>query len=396
MRELSSVSPSHPSYQYSLADQDAWSTTSSGHHHAKRQRSLGLSSRIGSLSRRWKNRSGAGPQLSIITSTAPAPSFSRASFDAHATRYSRSASIASTSQDIYSPASMHSFAEETIPESEVVPIYIDHRSTDEHEEEQGQATTPLLPPTMINLQKQDSPIHSPLQSPSMAPTTYGHNRLSSDNPPFSSHLPSPPLSTRPSVASMPRSRANTATLDIPALQLLTNSSDPWAARLGHADFSIHPEPYRPDTVDLDSYKEFRDNWDQARKQYAQHLARTTEHYGQTSKVYKLTEEKWTLIDDTWKKYNAHLSMALSPQLARLSDDPHSPDSPVSLLEKPVTRVVVPQLDKSGKFPEIGDADIVGPLSIGVAKVPELQRGPVTPPLSPRKRNFMKFFELFSR
>jgi len=291
---------------------------------------------------------------------------------------------------------MHSFTNEFIPESQHVPLGIDSHSNNNHEEEQGLATTPLLPPTMLNMQLQESPVHSPLQSPSIAPTTFGHGRVSMDKPPFSAYLPSPPLSTRPSLASMPRSRANTTTLDIPPLQLLTDPADPWATRLGHADFSIHPEPYRPSTVDLESYREFRDNWDQARKQYAQHLARTIEHYGQTSKVYKLTEEKWTTIDETWKKYNAQLRVVLTPQLARLSDEPSSPDSPISLLEQPVTRVIMPQLDKDGKFPEIGDADIVGPLSVGVAKVPELQRGSTTPPLSPRKRNFMKLFDIFSR
>lgn len=199
------------------------------------------------------------------------------------------------------------------------------------------------------------------------------------------------------MASMPRSRANTATQDIPALHLSNERFDPWAMKLGHADFSIYPEPYQPNIIDIDNYKDFRDNWDHARKQYAQHLARTTEHYGETSKVFKLTEEKWCGIDQQWRRYYDQLTLALSPQLARLSDGPATPDSPVSLLEKPVTRVVVPTLDKSGKFPEIGDTDIVGPLAIGVAKVPELQRGNITPPSSPRKRNFIKALgDIFSR
>lgn len=188
---------------------------------------------------------------------------------------------------------------------------------------------------------------------------------------------------------MPRTRANAAMQDIPALQQLSERLDPWTVKLGHADFNIHPEPYQPEVVDLDSYKEFRDNWAQARKQYTQHLARTIENYGETSKVFKLTEEKWSSIDGEWKKYDARLSATLSPQLQRLSDGPATPDSPISLLEKPVTRVVVPRLDKSGKFPEIGDTDIVGPLSVGVAKVPELQRGTITPPQSPKKRSFIK-------
>lgn len=386
---------------YALADQGAWSTAS-GQHHSKRQRSLdgprhsvtqGFTSRFGSLSRRWRNRSTTGPPLSIITNTTPIAS-PRSSLDVAVNYHSRSASITSNNNnnnDIYSPASMHSFVDEPIPESEAVPIYFDRRSQcqEEPEEDEGQATTPLLPPTMLGLKKKDSPIQSPLQSPSIAPTNYVANHRSSMDRQTFSYLPSPPLSTRPSLASMPRCRVNAAAGDVPILQQLSERLDPWTIKLGHADFSIHPEPYQPNIIDLDNYKEFRDNWSQARKQYAQHLARTIEHYGDTSKVYRLTEEKWTSIDQEWKKYNDQLSIALSPQLARLSDDPTIPDSPISLLDKPVSRIVVPTLDKGGKFPEIGDTDIVGPLAIGVAKVPELQRGAVTPPTSPKKRNFFK-------
>ena len=188
---------------------------------------------------------------------------------------------------------------------------------------------------------------------------------------------------------MPRSGANTATHEITSLQQLSEKLDPWTIKLGHADFTINPEPYRPNIICLDTYKDFRKCWEDARKHYAQHFARTIEHYGETSKVFRLTEEKWSFIDSQWKEYDIYLSKALRPQLQRLSDEPTLPESPISLLEKPVSRVIVPQLDHSGKFPEIGDNDIIGPLSIGTAKVPELQRGLLTPPSSPRKRNFIK-------
>lgn len=390
-----SVSP-YPGY--TLTDHETNSTSSSGHqHHSKRQRSLdtprrsvtqGFSSRFGSLSRRWRNRSTVAPPLSIITHTTPVAS-PRSSMDT-SLYYNRSASITSNPQALYSPASMRSFIDEPIPESEVVPLYIDQSEPrQEHEEDQRQATTPLLPPTMLNLRRTDSPIQSPLQSPSIAPTNYCHTgTISYDGQNFS-HLPSPPLSNQPSLASIPRGRSLTATHDIPTLQQLSERLDPWTIKLGHADFSIHPEPYRPESFDLDSFREFRENWAQARKQYTQHLARTIENYGETSKVYKLTEEKWSAIDQEWKKYDNQVSAALSPQLQRLSDGPATPDSPSSLLERPVTRVTVPHMDKSGKFPEIGDTDIIGPLSVGVAKVPELQRGTLTPPMSPKKRNLIR-------
>jgi hypothetical protein len=142
-------------------------------------------------------------------------------------------------------------------------------------------------------------------------------------------------------------------MNIRKLALNEEVHDPWDVLLGHANFFIHPEPYTPTRIDMDSYKEFRANWEHARKQYAQHIARTTENYGQTSRVYKLTQEKWTEIDDIWKREDALMSKALSPVLARLSDSmtatPDSPDS-MHVLEQPVTRIIVPPFDKSGKFP----------------------------------------------
>jgi len=156
--------------------------------------------------------------------------------------------------------------------------------------------------------------------------------------------------------------------------------DPWDGRLGHANFNIHPEPYEPQQMDLDGYTEFRANWDQARTNYAKHLARTAEHYGSTSKVYKLTEEKWTSIDDIWKRHHAAMTKVLAPVLARVSGDAEAQDSAASsaVLEKPMTKVVVPIVDdKGGKFPLLGDGEIVGPMSVG-------------PPLSPPKRHLLKF------
>jgi hypothetical protein len=156
-------------------------------------------------------------------------------------------------------------------------------------------------------------------------------------------------------------------LDIPPLQLLDDVADLWAVRLGHANFTIHPEPYTPETIDLDSYTEFRNNWDHARTNYAKHITRTAEHYGSTSKVFKLTEDKWSSIDDVWKRQHNLMRTALAPTLARLSDgDSEMQESTASsvVLEKPLTKVILPVIDdKSGKFPELGDGEIVGPMSV---------------------------------
>lgn len=275
-------------------------------------------------------------------------------------------------QDFMPPSPIRSLVDEHMHDSEMVPICIDNADvTQDQEAESQHATTPLLPPLMMGLRRQDSPIQSPLQSPSIAPANY---------------LPSPPLSTQPSVSSIhytrPRININTNT-DVPPLYLY--NEDRWAMSLGHADFSIHPEPYTPDSITWESYSEFRANWDQARKQYAQHLARTIEHYGNTSKVFKLTEEKWKSIDDCWKRYNSLLSAALTP--VPLSGGANSPEPASSPLEKPATRVVVPLLD--GKWPMLGDNDIVGPMGVGEARVKELQRNQQSQSPVARRRSLMR-------
>lgn len=165
-----------------------------------------------------------------------------------------------------------------------------------------------------------------------------------------------------------RSRTSTITAELSPLHFLDDLADPWSAKLGHANFTIHPEPYVPDSMTLDSYIEFRDNWNQARTNYAKHLARTAEHNGSTSRVYRLTEEKWNQVDNQWKRQHDTMKRVLDPVLSRLSDgEPDFQQSAASsaVLEKSPTKVILPVIDdKSGKFPELGDMEIVGPMSVG--------------------------------
>ncbi|KAI1616340.1 hypothetical protein EDD36DRAFT_415241 [Exophiala viscosa] len=403
-------SPIQP--EWTLRDADDWSSTSSAAPPLyKRRRSMEqptsapaaapanahrLSSKFGSISRRWKNRSAPGPQLSVITHlNSPA---------------SRSGSL--NSSQIVSPAmSAISKHESLLPLSPVAPLTSQtsfemhteplQESEGDEDEEPCQATTPLLPPVLAEVCKKEEPIQSPLQSPSIAPTSAIMSSRNSFDAPLSC-LPSPPLSTKPSMVSMHnRSRTNTMTngpiLDIPPLQLLDDVLDPWTVRLGHANFTIHPEPYTPETIDLDSYTEYRNNWDHARTNYARHISRTAEHYGSTSKVYKLSEEKWSLVDDAWKRHHNLMRSILAPVLARLSDGDSSMQNSTAssaVLEKPATKVILPVIDdKSGKFPELGDGEIVGPMSVARPRAmtsPNRGIDPRSPSLSPYKRNLRKF------
>lgn len=402
-------SPAQPEWSLRDTDDSPW-IPSYGSREFKRRKSMDqasatpghrFSNKFGSISRRWRNRSAAGPQLSIITHlNSPA---------------SRSGSLRSS--QVLSPAlsslSRHDSLQPSSPilpvasdipfDGESEPIDIDQR-TSEEEEGPGQATTPLLPPLLSELCKREEPVHSPLQSPAIAPTSVLVSSQTSLDRPLS-HLPSPPLSTKPSMVSMRnRSRTNTLTnspyADGSPMPLFEDPVDQWAVRLGHADFTIHPEPYVPETVDLDSYAEYRKNWDQARTNYAKHLARTAEHYGSTSKVYKLTEEKWAFVDEIWKKQHTLMRSALGPMLARLSDgDSEMQDSVASstVLEKPVTRVILPYIDDtSGKFPQLGDGEIVGPMSVAQPRTMSMSNpgrlGATGSPSFPsHKRNLLKFF-----
>ncbi|KAK4949669.1 hypothetical protein LTR10_011510 [Elasticomyces elasticus] len=409
-------SPVQP--EWTLRDADDWSSTSSAAPPLyKRRRSMDsptsapaaapvsthrLSSKFGSISRRWKNRSMGGPQLSVITHlNSPA---SRSGSLNSSQIVSPAMSAISKHESLLPLSPVAALTSQTSFELETEPL----QEPEGEEEEPCQATTPLLPPVLAEVCRKEEPIQSPLQSPSIAPTSAIMSSRNSFDTPLSC-LPSPPLSTKPSMVSMhSRSWTNTMTngtiLDIPPLQLLDDVLDPWAARLGHANFTIHPEPYTLETIDLDSYTEYRNNWDHARTNYARHIARTAEHYGSTSKVYKLTEQKWSSVDDAWKRHHNLMRSVLAPVLARLSDGDSSMQNSTAssaVLEKPATKVVLPNIDdKSGKFPELGDGEIVGPMSVARPRAmtsPNRGIDPRSPSLSPYKRNLRKFLtEFFHR
>lgn len=267
------------------------------------------------------------------------------------------------------------------------------------EKDRGKATTPLLPPMMMEMYSQNVPVQSPLQSPAVAETS---SLLGSNTPtgtPRLNCLPSPPLSTKPSIASIrQRSRAVTVvpSSEIPALQILDECDDEWSARLGHANFTIYPEPYLPNVFDMETFRQLREDWDQARHGYAKHIARTGEHYGTTSKTYLLTEKKWASVNAHWKHNNAAMTDTLETLVSHSStSDLEISESTTSskILEKLPTKVVVPKIhDPTGKFPDMGDEDIVGPMAVGPSRAMTVQHL-IEPALQNRvskKRNFFKF------
>ena len=247
------------------------------------------------------------------------------------------------------------------------------------EENERLATTPLLPPLMIQ-KLSEEPVQSPLQSPTIAESSNVHTPTEA---PLYTGLPSPPLSTKPSISSFHR-RQLAPSSDV-AQFLLADQKDEWANKLGHANFTIQPEPYLPTNFDFSACKQLRCDWDIARCNYMKHLVRIGEHYSTTSKIYHLTEEKWAYIDAQWKRNNERT-------ISRTAD--HNGDEELALshhssvaIEPPAALIKIPSLNgpmSQGKFPKLGDEDIVGPMV--------RDKSPTPAPRKSRKRKFWKFLQ----
>jgi hypothetical protein len=247
-----------------------------------------------------------------------------------------------------------------------------------------QSTTPLLPPLLGDdpTSVVASRVQSPLQSPSVADVSqYGQYYMTSV--PGFAGMPSPPLSSKPSVASISRPRTSTCRTvsGESAPFVLSDPNDEWANKLGHANYTIQPDPYQPVACDLDHFHQLRADWDVARCNFAKHLVRTGEHYGVTSNIYKLTCEKWECINNQWRR--EHESM-----LSQLG----SVDGVALTLTQshlqPRERVCIPGLHDNAKFPEMGDEDIVGPMT--VAPATDITGMCRSNPL--KKRNIFRFFQ----
>jgi hypothetical protein len=256
-------------------------------------------------------------------------------------------------------------AEEEMEESEEKPIEI-------------VARTPLLPPVLAK-EPSIEELQSPLQSPNVDDTP-SNPQSPFDSPNPYSCLPSPPLSTRPSVASF-HHRAILPSSEIPVIRL-ADPPDEWAVKLGHANFTIAPEPYLPTApINQAACRRLRSDWDVARQNFAQHLKRTGDVYNTNSKTYRLTEEKWASIEATWKSYldQAIASVPVRPPFPQNSSNRLSGEE-----AKMASKVVTLDVTKcKAKFPKPGKRGIVGPME---------QAKPVIHHRPYGKRSFWKFLQ----
>ncbi|KAI1456447.1 hypothetical protein F4805DRAFT_222543 [Annulohypoxylon moriforme] len=205
--------------------------------------------------------------------------------------------------------------------------------------ERKQTLTPLLPPMMNSSAEYITVQPSPLDSPSIAcvPSPFEEEI-------YATGLISPPLSAKGSHSSLRLMPDSVELSQLPA-------PDAWSDRLGHANYTIVPKPYEPETKDLCSLRQFRSDWETARVNYTKHLARTGEHYGQTSKTYALTEAKWAETQREWRMF--HDEIAETVAASGEATDCEKFDEAIM--------TTVPRMDAEGKFPERGDEDIVGPM-----------------------------------
>ncbi|KAI4088002.1 MAG: hypothetical protein LQ344_006377 [Seirophora lacunosa] len=342
-------------------------------------------SRMPSLSRKWRQRKGTN--ISISTQGL----YERPS-RANSTRTPSLANsfIDMDTQD-YPPTPAMSVSGHHGADSPVSPLEIPRaNSYDEEAENEPQASTPLLPPMMLNFTSaKETPYQSPLQSPTVAERDSAFSGQSPKETPQSRSLPSPPLSTKPSDSSFHGPRALsysnlTPTTDIPTLPLVS-VPDQWADSLGHANFTITPEPYLPAQFDVEACKQLRTDWETARRNFMRHLMRTSEHYGVTSRIHKITEQKWAAIDAEWKR-NTDVCLSRTAE----NGHEHALSQSQSSVAEPAPMVKLPSLNgprSEGKFPKLGDQDIVGPMEVIASQLQQQQEQ-----RRATKRSFFRFLQ----
>lgn len=314
-----------------------------------------------SFSRRWRGRKTSTTSLGgSVQSAGP----SRAS-TSRASSLSLSAGMVYQSAD--APGAVTPMSG-TLDEGEADGLLApnDTEPVDEGREHERLANTPLLPPLLIPDScadaGQDASIKSPLQSPTVAasPDTFCavQNAQEGANAISPTGLPTPPLSTRQSLSSLHRQGAGQLVpcSEIPSIRL-ADPEDEWSHKLGHANFNIHPEPHLPEVCDAEACEQIRSNWEVARCNYLKHLARTGEHYGVTSKTYQLTQDKWAEMEARWREcYNKTVQVA-----------EESGELAVTFRQnctEPTAEMKLPSFNdprSDGKFPKLGDEDIVGPM-----------------------------------
>ncbi len=260
----------------------------------------------------------------------------------------------------------------------VSPIEVARSEVNEPIDRAKFSSTPLLPPMVATLEKTKE-IQSPLQSPTVAESST-HSSVTSTlvDAPLLHGIPSLPSFSK-AIESIHHTEVGglPSSAELPPL-LIGDHNDKWSIQLGHANFTISPQPYIPEVCNAETYRQVLLDWEQARTNWFKHRYRTLEHYGLNSNTYKLTEQKWAEIKAEWKRCSdqaAAEAVKTSEEALPIAPN-HSPTLPMP---------TVHNLD--GKFPKLGDEDIVGPMKQAVAR---------TQPSPPREKPLNKLFVMNPR
>jgi hypothetical protein len=309
-----------------------------------------ITNRLPSFSRKWRHRKNSSLSTGNSGETSRTTASSRSS--SVTSGYDRE--IASLNMP---PLSRHSSsAIETSPPVSPFNSSVFPADDEDPIDRVRLSSTPLLPPKMVGPSMDEPICQNSSHSPSMADEFRTPSVVSFESSQGIVH--SRGLSKQTSIASFQRRsrKITNPTTEMPA-SLVLPTPDKWSDLLGHANFTIQPEPYLPVTFDRAACLKLVADWETARAEFFKQQARTVEHYGPNSKTYKLTEDKWTEIDDQWKRYVEQATAQAAAQGEYL-------DSLINLditLSKRMPKFN-PHID--GKFPTLGDQNIVGPMEIG--------------------------------
>ncbi|KAI9723475.1 MAG: hypothetical protein M1828_004205 [Chrysothrix sp. TS-e1954] len=333
----------------------------------KRQRSADFGkladrvvSRLPSISRRSRMSKSASLPVSEASSAAPSPKLGRSRSNSRTRPLFKRPGTGdgeTAESESQAPVLIETITEDEDQDDRKPELALPAASAqlDASTEPLQRATTPLLPTIAAEAEmpeKSASTLPSPRTVVPDAATLNAPSPLSLSQ---GSRLNSPLISGRPSLPALTTAPADPVyNLDDSPI-LLSLEEDEWSRKLGHADFQIHPEPYLPECFDRQNCDLLLSAWQKARAEFSMHLARTTTHFGQSSTTYQLSEEKWAEIDAKWRDFYKRTIAETSK---------NGDVSPVEIAREPAPVTKIPLMNdprSEGKFPKLGDLDIVGPM-----------------------------------
>jgi hypothetical protein len=220
------------------------------------------------------------------------------------------------------------------------------------------APTPLLPPMLDGMSETPPP---PPAKTQVSPRPFGLGLQAS------ALSPSPVIhSSKPSISSIKSFYSSTQSESRSNSLGLLSPPDKWSEQLGHANFTIHPEPYLPTIFSRATCEKLLEDQAAAGAEFIKQQARALEHYGPNSRIYQLTQDKWIEIDAQWR---SHVEIAVTRatqmgvDLGEMILEQQTHQSPHSKGEAGMPLMSLPPFNPhiDGKFPTLGDGSIVGPM-----------------------------------